>query len=195
MAWNGCHDLVKLNLDNPEVRDHLFEAVADWIREYHIDGLRLDAADHLDMGFMRDLGDWCRRMKPDFWLMGEVVKGPYNKWLEDGRPRLGDELRMLQRTLFQPQRRQLLRDCLLPAPPFRRIRLLPEAQVSSPSPTIMTWTGWRADLRPCPALPALLPAFHDPRDPRHILRQRIRDKGGQDGRTTGLSDRRSISPD
>lgn len=84
-SWNGCHDLVKLNLTNPEVRDHLFEAVADWIRDYHIDGLRLDAADHLDMKFMADLGDWCRRLKPDFWLMGEVVKGPYNEWLEKGK--------------------------------------------------------------------------------------------------------------
>jgi glycosidase len=83
-AWNGCYDLVKLNLSNPEVRDHLFEAVAAWVREYQIDGLRLDAADHLDMEFMRDLGGWCRRLKPDFWLMGEVVKGPYSPWLEDG---------------------------------------------------------------------------------------------------------------
>jgi cyclomaltodextrinase / maltogenic alpha-amylase / neopullulanase len=83
MGWNGCNDLVKLNLANPEVRDHLFEAVADWVREYHIDGLRLDAADHLDMGFMRDLGECCRRLKSDFWLMGEVVKGPYRAWLED----------------------------------------------------------------------------------------------------------------
>ena len=84
VSWNGCDDLVKLNLNHPEVRDHLFEAVADWIREYHIDGLRLDAADHLDMRFMHDLGDFCRRMNGDFWLMGEVVKGPYNKWLEEG---------------------------------------------------------------------------------------------------------------
>jgi len=83
-TWNGCYDLVKLNLSHPEVRGHLFEAVSDWIREYHIDGLRLDAADHLDMGFMRELGIWCRRLVPDFWLMGEVVKGPYNAWLEVG---------------------------------------------------------------------------------------------------------------
>ena len=83
-GWNGCYDLVKLNLHNREVRDHLFEAAADWVREYQIDGLRLDAADHLDMAFMRDLGDWLRSLKPDFWLMGEVVKGPYSRWLEDG---------------------------------------------------------------------------------------------------------------
>jgi cyclomaltodextrinase len=84
-AWNGCYDLVKLNLNNSEVRSHLFEAVAVWIREYHIDGLRLDAADHLDVRFMRDLGVWCRSLKQDFWLMGEVVHGDYRRWLEDGR--------------------------------------------------------------------------------------------------------------
>jgi cyclomaltodextrinase / maltogenic alpha-amylase / neopullulanase len=83
-SWNGCHDLVKLNLQNPEVRQHLFDAVSSWIREYHIDGLRLDAADHLDMGFMNDLADLCRRLKADFWLMGEVVKGPYSQWLLEG---------------------------------------------------------------------------------------------------------------
>ena len=83
-AWNGCFDLVKLNLNNPAVRDHLFEAAAAWIREYTIDGLRLDAADHLDLGFMHDLAEWCRHLKPDFWLMGEVVKGPYSRWLEEG---------------------------------------------------------------------------------------------------------------
>ena len=82
-TWNGFHELVKLNLHNPQVREHLFEAVASWVREYNIDGLRLDAADHLDMGFMRDLAAWCRGLKPDFWLMGEVIKGPYNPWLEE----------------------------------------------------------------------------------------------------------------
>lgn len=85
VSWNGCNDLVKLNLGKDEVRDHLFEAVADWVREYRIDGLRLDAADHVDMKFMSDLGDWCRRMKSDFWLMGEVVRGPYSAWLEKAR--------------------------------------------------------------------------------------------------------------
>jgi cyclomaltodextrinase / maltogenic alpha-amylase / neopullulanase len=83
-GWNACYDLVKLNLRNPDVRSHLFTAVAAWIRDYRLDGLRLDAADHLDLGFMQDLGAWCRRLKPDFWLMGEAVKGPYNRLLEEG---------------------------------------------------------------------------------------------------------------
>ena len=83
-AWNGCYDLAKLNLHNPEVRQHLFNAVSSWVSEYHIDGLRLDAADHLDMGFTHDLAELCHHLKPDFWLMGEVVKGPYSRWLAEG---------------------------------------------------------------------------------------------------------------
>jgi glycosidase len=82
-TWNGCYDLVKLNLGNPEVRGHLLQALASWIREYDIDGLRLDAADHLELGFIRELAHCCRGLKPDFWLMGEVVKGPYTPWLEE----------------------------------------------------------------------------------------------------------------
>ncbi len=83
-SWNGCYDLVKLNLKNPEATGHLFEAVSSWTRDYHIDGLRLDAADHLDVDFMRDLASHCRRLKPDFWLMGEMVGGDYNRCIVEG---------------------------------------------------------------------------------------------------------------
>ncbi|MCB2187632.1 MAG: alpha-amylase [Deltaproteobacteria bacterium] len=83
-TWRGHGDLVKLNLANPEVRGHLWEAVATWLREYHLDGLRLDAADHLPLEFLRDLAAHCRRLKPEFWLLGEVVKGDYLPWLGEG---------------------------------------------------------------------------------------------------------------
>ncbi len=79
-GWNGNYDLVKLNLSNPAVKDHLFHAVKMWIRDFTIDGLRLDAADCLDFGFMRELAAFCRRLKPDFWLMGEVMHGDYRRW-------------------------------------------------------------------------------------------------------------------
>jgi cyclomaltodextrinase / maltogenic alpha-amylase / neopullulanase len=79
-GWNGCYDLVKLNLSNPAVKDHLFRAVEVWVRDFGLDGLRLDAADCLDFGFMCDLAVFCRRLKPDFWLMGEVVHGDYRRW-------------------------------------------------------------------------------------------------------------------
>jgi glycosidase len=79
-TWNGHESLVKLNLGHPEVRAHLFGAVEAWIRDFGIDGLRLDAADHVDLGFLRDLSTFCRGLRPDFWLMGEVVHGDYRRW-------------------------------------------------------------------------------------------------------------------
>ena len=79
-GWNGHYNLVKLNLHNPAVRQHLFQAVQFWVEEFAIDGLRLDAADCLDQGFLSELAGWCRRLRPDFWLLGEVIHGDYRGW-------------------------------------------------------------------------------------------------------------------
>jgi cyclomaltodextrinase len=83
-GWSGNYDLVKLNLHNQEVREHLFGAVRQWIEQLGVDGLRLDAADVIDLGFLADLGAFCRALRPDFWLMGEVVHGDYRDWTGAG---------------------------------------------------------------------------------------------------------------
>lgn len=79
-SWNGCYDLVKLNLKNEEVINHLLQAVSAWIDEFDIDGLRLDAADSIDFEFFKVLKTFVEGKKKDFWLMGEVIHGDYNKW-------------------------------------------------------------------------------------------------------------------
>lgn len=84
-GWAGCKDLVKFNGDNPAVREYLFGAVRQWIEEFGIDGLRLDAADVLSKDFLDALGSFCRGIRPDFWLMGEVVHGDYRDWTQEGR--------------------------------------------------------------------------------------------------------------
>ena len=78
-GWNGHHSLVKLNLKNPAVREHLFGAVKRWVEVFEIDGLRLDAADCVDLDFLRELGTFCRSLRADFWLMGEVIHGDYRR--------------------------------------------------------------------------------------------------------------------
>ena len=78
--WGGYNLLVKLNLRNPEVRDYLLDTVRFWVSEFDIDGLRLDAADVLDFDFMRQLRAVASALKPDFWLMGEVIHGDYSCW-------------------------------------------------------------------------------------------------------------------
>lgn len=79
-GWQGYDSLVKLNLGNPAVRHHLFEAVKLWVEQFDIDGLRLDAADAIDPDFFRALRAYSRELRPDFWLLGEVVYGDYRQW-------------------------------------------------------------------------------------------------------------------
>ena len=78
--WSGHYELVELNLQNPETRRHLLEAVRHWMEDFEIDGLRLDVADSLDLDFQKELSAFCRALRPDFWLMGEVIHGDYNRW-------------------------------------------------------------------------------------------------------------------
>lgn len=79
-GWQGHFNLVKLNLRNPEVVDHLLGAVSMWREKFGIDGLRLDAADCVDNDFFRRLRGCCKSMDPEFWLMGEIIHGDYNHW-------------------------------------------------------------------------------------------------------------------
>jgi len=79
-GWNGHASLVKLNLANPAVRDHLFAAVEHWAAAFGIDGLRLDAADVIDRSFLRDLSAFRRQRGLDLWLLGEVIHGDYRQW-------------------------------------------------------------------------------------------------------------------
>ena len=83
-GWEGNLDLVRLELRNPRVREHLFQAVQGWVEQFAIDGLRLDVAYLLDPEFLGELGRLCRSLKPDFWLLGEVIHGDYRRWAAPG---------------------------------------------------------------------------------------------------------------
>ncbi|WP_333647170.1 alpha-amylase family glycosyl hydrolase [Lacrimispora sp.] len=82
-AWQGHYELPCLNLYNPMVKQYLFDTIQFWIRTFDIDGIRLDCANVLDFGFMKELRDETSRMKEDFWLMGEVIHGDYGRWAND----------------------------------------------------------------------------------------------------------------
>lgn len=49
--------------------------------EFDIDGIRLDCANILDFNFMKEMRAKTASMKPDFWLMGEVIHGDYSLWV------------------------------------------------------------------------------------------------------------------
>ena len=83
-TWGGYELLAKLNLGNPAVRQYHLDTVRFWVEAFDIDGLRLDAADVLDFGFLSELRRFTDGLKPDFWLMGEVIHGEYGRWLDAG---------------------------------------------------------------------------------------------------------------
>ena len=80
-GWEGHYELVKLNLYNPAVKDYIKECISGWVKEFDIDGLRLDVAYCLDLNFLKELHGHCKWLKNDFWLMGETLHGDYNKWM------------------------------------------------------------------------------------------------------------------
>ena len=80
-SWDHHGTLVNLNHQNPAVREYMLDVVRYWVTEFDIDGIRLDAADVLDFTFMRELRVLTDSLKPDFWLMGEVIHGDYTRWL------------------------------------------------------------------------------------------------------------------
>ena len=82
-GWEGNYDLVKLNLRNEEVIQHLFSCIKGWVEEFDIDGLRLDVAYCLDRDFLRRLREFTDSLKPDFFLVGETLHGDYNQWMND----------------------------------------------------------------------------------------------------------------
>jgi glycosidase len=81
--WGGYNLLAKLNQRNPSVRDYICDVIRFWVSEFDVDGIRLDAADVLDFEFMKALRRTADQVKPDFWLMGEVIHGDYSRWANE----------------------------------------------------------------------------------------------------------------
>ncbi|MCI8678409.1 MAG: maltodextrin glucosidase, partial [Lawsonibacter sp.] len=82
-GWEGHNELVKLNLFNPAVVEHQFEAIRSWVDRFGIDGLRLDVAYCLPPEYLKQLRAFVNGLKPDFVLMGETLHGDYNRWMAD----------------------------------------------------------------------------------------------------------------
>jgi len=82
--WGGYDLLAKLNQHNPAVKNYICDVIRFWVSEFDVDGIRLDAADVMDFEYMKALRQVANEVKPDFWLMGEVIHGNYSRWANEG---------------------------------------------------------------------------------------------------------------
>jgi len=72
-CWAGCENLPEWNHDNPAVRDYLLSVVRFWLKEYEIDGWRLDTVEYLPPDFVRDIYRAVKEVNPEAYVLGEVM--------------------------------------------------------------------------------------------------------------------------
>lgn len=66
----------ELNTDHPTVRRHLIDAAKMWLREFDVDGFRLDYANGPSYAFWAEFWRAVKQTKPEAWCFGEVVDLP-----------------------------------------------------------------------------------------------------------------------
>ncbi len=82
-CWAGVRVMPEWNHDNPAVRDYLLSVVRHWIREYGIDGWRLDTVEYLPPDFVREVRRVAKEEDPEAYVLGEVM-GIATAWFKHG---------------------------------------------------------------------------------------------------------------
>ncbi len=70
----------KLNTNNPIMKKHLLDAATYWIKEYDIDGWRLDVSNEVSHKFWREFNTAVKNTKNDAYIVGENWDNS-NPWL------------------------------------------------------------------------------------------------------------------
>lgn len=71
----------KLNTSNPELKKYLLDTAVYWIKEYGIDGWRLDVASEVDDSFWRAFRSAVKEADADCFIIGEVWESA-GHWLD-----------------------------------------------------------------------------------------------------------------
>ena len=70
-CFASCAYMPKWNTSNRQLQKYLTDIATYWIKEYNIDGWRLDVSDEISHDFWRDLRKAVKAVKPDCVLIGE----------------------------------------------------------------------------------------------------------------------------
>ena len=62
----------KLNTNNPEVRKFILKVLTKWVKEYDIDGIRLDVANEISHTLCKEMRIALKKLKPDIYILGEI---------------------------------------------------------------------------------------------------------------------------
>jgi glycosidase len=81
LAWYGVLNMPKINLSNPETRQYFLDVTQYWLREFDVDGWRMDVARHVVPDFWDDFRRAAKAAKPDCYLLAEIW-GNTSPWLQ-----------------------------------------------------------------------------------------------------------------
>ncbi len=68
-------NMPQFNHEHPEARRYLLDAARYWLREFDVDGYRLDYAAGPSHDFWSAFGAACKEVNPGCWIFGEVTQG------------------------------------------------------------------------------------------------------------------------
>ncbi len=85
LMFAACPDMPKLNTGNPDVIRYFCGIVEKWMREYGVDGWRLDVMDEISHDFLRAFRKTVKGVNPNAIILGEA-------WHEPGVWLRGDQL-------------------------------------------------------------------------------------------------------
>ncbi len=80
-AWFGFPSLPKLNVDEPAATKYLLDTVEFWVKEFGIDGFRLDVGNEVSQKFWKKFRTDVKRQGSEKWILGEVW-GDGSQWLK-----------------------------------------------------------------------------------------------------------------
>jgi cyclomaltodextrinase / maltogenic alpha-amylase / neopullulanase len=94
VSWVGNRALPKFNTDNPEVREYIMRVGEWWLREFAIDGWRLDVPFEITTpGFWQEFRQRVKAINPEAYIVGEVWTDA-REWLQ------GDQFDAVMNYLF-----------------------------------------------------------------------------------------------
>lgn len=71
-SWYGVPSMPRINLAHIPAREYFKEVLAFWVKEYDIDGWRMDVARYIDRDIWPEVRARLRLINPDVYLLAEV---------------------------------------------------------------------------------------------------------------------------
>ncbi|WP_084756974.1 alpha-amylase family glycosyl hydrolase [Clostridium sp. DMHC 10] len=74
-CFGSSKNMPKFNTACSEAAEYAINVAKYWIKEFHIDGWRLDVANEIDHKFWRRFREEIKSVKPDAFIIGEAWDG------------------------------------------------------------------------------------------------------------------------